>query len=242
MPAYATRIDHPSDNRFLLSSLTYASVGNQFIATATLADNETTYGVAFGKHDFIPGDIVEILRASPNDFNGRFKIVEVTDEKTFKFLLLGDPGSNSQSGYYTKIWQTKNMIIENNTIELTPFVSGVTGLPFAMLCLDDGEPVPPYLFARIVIRNNIIRHNNNQAISGDPSVAISLSSCEFALIEGNYINLEGDDLIRYRRSGVVHSFRNQTPSGALVEAVNLDSGMRTQDLSTTIQDAMILSF
>jgi hypothetical protein len=147
VPAYATAVSKPDDARRLLSSLTYSS--STLIAEAHIADSVATYGIAFTKHDLKPGDIVAINNASPGDFNGRFTVIEAPDDKTFRFQLKSDPGSNSNSGYYGKVWQTKNLVIEKNVFELSP-VDGSAGVQIDSMGLNLG---PPYKYPQVIIRS-----------------------------------------------------------------------------------------
>jgi hypothetical protein len=240
IPAYnkATAVN-PFDFRRLLASLTYDS--GTGLATAAIADDVNTYGVAFTSHDFRPGDIVEIIHGETG-YNGRFLVKERTDEKTFKFAMSSPPPSNtSESGYYAKRWQAKQLFIEHNLIELAPQAVS-SGTPRGIYIETDGVSASPhYTFPKVVIRNNTISHVDRKRLPGDDSRGIELFSVQHALIENNIIDLDRDDPIIYNECLSVICFNNTSADGSPFAALDTAQSQHTTELRGKIMEAMTVA-
>jgi len=75
---------------------------------------------------------------------------------------------------------------------------------------------PPYMFPQMIVRENIIRHRDNQFSAPDASIALRLTSVENALIEGNTVELTDPHLFQYAFGKNVKTFGNKTPSGQVL--------------------------
>lgn len=87
--------------QYVLNSLTYGLENGVYVATA-----ETT----FPEHGLILGDGVNINGASRPEYNGYFTVSGIPPDPgnaKFKYLLPGDPGGDSTSGYFGRVWQVR---------------------------------------------------------------------------------------------------------------------------------------
>jgi len=240
-PAYNTATFlTPFDFRRLLASLTFDS--GTGLATASIADDVDTYGVAFASHDFRPGDVVEIVHGE-TDYNGFFLVKERTDAKTFKFEIASAPPSNSsESGYYAKRWQAKELIIEQNVFELAPQAIS-NGVPRGVYIEADGiSASPQYTFPKVLIRYNTISHVDRLRIPGDNSRGIDLFSVQNAIIEGNVIDLDVADPILTNECLKVKCLNNTSADGTPLAALNTAPSQHSEDLRDIIMEATIIAF
>jgi hypothetical protein len=240
IPAYATAFMHAFDARRLLATLTYDS--GTGLATAAIADDVETYGVSFTSHDFRPGDIVEIIHGETG-YNGYFLVKERTDAKTFKFEIDSPPPSNSsESGYYAKRWQAKELIIEHNVIELASQLIS-NGVPRGVYIEASGiSASPQYTFPKVVIRNNVISHVDRIRIAGDDSRGIDLFNVHNVLIENNVIDLDRADPILHNGCLNVKCFNNTSADGTPLAALNTTQSQHSEELRDKIMDATIVAF
>jgi len=241
LPAYNTAtFSTPFDFHRLLASLTYDS--GTGLATATIADDLETYGVAFASHDFRSGDIVEIVHGETG-YNGYFLVKERTDAKSFKFKMYASPPSNSsESGYYAKRWQAKELIIESNVFELAPQAIS-NGVPRGVYIEADGiSASPQYTFPKVVIRHNTISHVDRLRIPGDNSRGIDLFSVQKAIIEGNVIDLDVGDPILTSDCLKVKCFNNTSADGTPLAALITAQSQHSEELKDKIMEATIIAF
>jgi hypothetical protein len=68
----------------------------------------------------------------------------------------------------------------------------------------------------MVVRDNIIRHRDNQFSTPDASIALRIVSVENALIEGNTVELTDPHLFQYVFGKSVKTFGNRTPNSQIL--------------------------
>jgi hypothetical protein len=226
-PAYAT-----ADSQRLLESLTYRLENGQYVALAT-----TTY-----EHGLSVDEAVFISKGSHAFYNGRFRVSTVPTTTSFEYVMSGDPGADSTSGYFGRLWQVGNLVIENNVIELRTTWSPYTGAAAPTgIALQGQGYVSPYVFRQAVIRGNVIRHFLDASDPSEEPGGIALDSCEKAIVEDNTIQLDNPNPIVHLNSGEVRYFNNQTPSGAAIRGYNVVKSSREDELETKIEDALVLA-
>ena len=166
------------------------------------------HGLSVG--DGVRVAFAEVGGSQNNPYNGFFVVTAVT-ATAFSYEMLSDPGANALGApQFGALWQTNNLVIENNVIELATLTAAGTA-PIAM-DFDGLKLKSPYVFRKVTIRNNWIRQVDDQS---DPnSYGILMNSVESALIEGNIIDLVGDTKILFSACGVVKGFNNSTSAGA----------------------------
>jgi len=243
-PGYATE-----DRQRLLASLTYALENGVYVATAQVS-------TAYSSHGFAVGDAVKISKATGqldqahnNLFNGYHSITAVPSATTFKYALADNPNppnqsGSSPSGYYGRLWQAGRVVIEDNVIELVPTPTNY-GPPSAIL-LGYGNVVGPLLFRQALIRRNIIRHVDG---ASDPAgmekgAAIQVSGCGKLIVEENVVDLNRTTPIEFSFCDKVRFFNNRTPSGTLIQGVNVTdapNNIESSELTTDIEDAALLA-
>ncbi|HEV2209969.1 MAG TPA: hypothetical protein VG167_14405 [Verrucomicrobiae bacterium] len=223
----------PPDNQRLLYSLTYDPT--TLIATATVDPNLFSNG-----HGLSIGDAVLISKApmAVNAYNGRFIITWVSASQ-FQYQLTSNPGANSTAGYYGRVWQTHNMALEANILELIPTPSA-QAQPIA---LNFGSPPAgsPPIFVILLARRNVVRHVDGLTDSGGyAALAISVVGCGGLTVEDNVVDLQATNPIAYNQTQNAEFFANAAPGGSLVQGYNAGSSELVDEISTTIQDGLLL--
>jgi hypothetical protein len=245
------------DAQFLLVSLSYTSQSGVYVATGTVVlqgdpqfNNypQTPYG-----HGLSVGDIVLISNVTGqihNDyFNGYRTVTDVPDQRTFRFNLPGDPNptsssGSSPSGYFGRLWNAGRMVVENNLLDLVPVRTNAyrpAGISLGSL----GPQV--VLYPQVLLRRNVIRHVDAASDSlVSPlqylSIAIEADLCGALLAEENIVDLEAQYPIVSALSNVAKFFANQTSAGALIQGYTSATSPKVDELSTAVEDAVLLAF
>jgi len=98
----------------------------------------------------------------------------------------------------------------------------------------------PPLFHQLVIRKNVIRHVDN---ASDPSGAgISVSGCTDLIVEDNVLDLEHATPIAFSYCDKASFFNNRTSAGTLIRGVDTIASAKASELTTDIEDAMLIAF
>jgi hypothetical protein len=243
---------HPSFGQLkLVESLIKLPSGTGFVVTA-----KTTYN----NHGLLKGDAIEIARAGHFDrdhypksilYNGSFTIIDVPDNKTFKYFIDADPVVDSNdpdfaAGYFGRIWQSRISDYEDNVVELSSL--GDEGRPFSF-GLGQYDPqtgitrINPYTYLQLLARGNIVRPVDTRygLVNSSLSSAVIFNSCEKALVDGNIIDLDYATPISFFKSGVVVASHNQTSAGVPLSGLDQDAGRPVDDMARKIEDALGLS-
>ncbi len=195
-------------------------------------------------HGFSDGDGVLVTGAIPSAYNGKFTVKSISPN-TFIYEMASDPGVSSAMGspFAARIWQTRRLLIENNVIELAflvyPYAFGQpSGLWVAGSFID-----PVYHHHALVVRDNIVRHNDNLFDPSGAPFAIVLSTIRRGVIESNTINLRSiyPAPIVYNNSAALKFFNNQTTAGNLEQGYDNVKMQRAPDLAVAVEDTMILA-
>jgi len=244
-PAYGAPFFREWDYQRLLDSLTFAVESGSYVATATTMQ----------EHGLYVGEFVLITKASEAAYNGFFEVTHVTRAvpsamppilATFKYRFRPNeqPNANSTSGYFGRFWQVGNLVYENNIVDLMTSLSPsgnlapVTGFSIG----GAGQGVPQaYVFRRLTIRENLVRHVDNASDPTQFPYAVFLDSCENAIVDGNIIKLDRTAPIQHTNSKTVYPFNNRTPSGALLRGSEYGTNKIDPDLETQVEDALSMS-
>lgn len=128
-----------------------------------------------------------------------------------------------------------NWIIENNIIEQ----SGSVPFPITAILSNIADPVrfeaTPYAFRNVLVRGSIIRQMEGQ---GDRSGITLRSTCNLR-VEENIVDVTHP--ITFRKSVAPSFFGNLSSSGQLLRGYDEASQGFQSELTTDIEDAMILS-
>jgi hypothetical protein len=214
-------------------------------------------------HELSAGEFVYISGASPNEYNGYFRLTTPPPSQTEFDYTLGptSPGASSPSGFFARVWGGGRQVQENNVIELFPTQSA--GFPASGIIM--GWPdVPPALFvavrvAEAVARYNVIRHVDGLpewaqlAIlpPGTPPGALSrgafIGDVGNLIVEQNVVDLNLDPAtppIQYYNCQTAQFFANQAAAGGLIQGFQGSArynypapGTETGELTITAQDA-----
>ena len=193
------------------------------------------------ENELAVSDDVQISKASQPQYNGYFPVSADPDEKTFKYVLPGNPSANSTSGYFGRLWQVGRIVIENNVIELISTIHPTGWGPPSGILFLAGPLGTQYVFRQVVIRGNIIRHVDNASDPSQFPVGISPDNCENAIVENNDINLDTSIPIRQYNSATLKYFNNQTPAGKLIQGNLGDNLQNVNELTTDVDLASLLS-
>jgi hypothetical protein len=244
----------------ILEALTYAKVGNDYIAEA-----KTTYD----KHGLEIGDGVLIVRgASPgypnNDFfNGYFSVIDVPDDKTFKYRMAGNPnpGSDSgvsESGYFGRLWRTTHLSIERNVLGLAlnafqrAHGPASNGFPFGQNVVRiepgaKGQTGPPFLYRNVLLRENVLSPAVPFFDPAQQSLGLRLFHGENGLIQANIIDLPVVNPLLDGNCGSLAYLGNMTPSGQPLSGMldtlgsPLPPTKRLPDLQGSIEESILLA-
>jgi hypothetical protein len=182
--------------------------------------------------------------------NGYFVVTAVLSRSNptvfqFQYVLPGNPGGPSDSGYYGRLWTGGRIVEENNVMDLAPSQTEVGSS--AGVSLGDGVSVSPVLFPQVLLRRNIMRQVDD--ISDPPytpanyaSQGISVQACGTFTAEENVIDLPAAHNVQQRYCGSTEFFANMTSAGALIPGYDLGTSSSTNELSTNIDDAAVLAF
>jgi len=117
---------------------------------------------------------------------------------------------------------------------LDPYKFHVWILPRTDGGLRDG----PYVFPRILLRGNIIRH----AARPDPlAVGVNLNSCGELTVEKNIITLQRPDSLLHIDCGAFRYFNNLKSGGALLRGYNRNINSYNMETQDEIDDVFLLS-
>ena len=131
------------------------------------------------------------------------------------------------------------MVVENNVMELTQTLPG-TSASFGILLADYPQLSSLNLYLQSVIRGNVIREVNDAA---DPnSVGIYLWQCEAAITEQNVIDPAVGSAILQYASGALEYFGNSTPAGALLQGYDQQQSRKVDELTTKVEDGLLICF
>ena len=112
--------------------------------------------------------------------------------------------------------------------------------------IHDGTEVMERRFPQLTIRGNIIRHVDNLSDPSQKPRAMEIWNTENALIENNFIKIDRSTPIECFKSRTFPTFKNQTPNGNLILAVDADTGAKYPDRELTVEqsleEAMLTSF
>src|ERR1051326_1895348 len=207
---------------------------------ALLLDS-TTWG---NGHGITVGDVVNISRASISWYNGNFVVI-AADQFTFQYALARDPQGSSVSGHFGRLWGGGRIVNENNVLALLPtqtdwFQSRAVQLGVVSATVD--------LFPLAVLRRNVIRHADGVGVNFGQSYpyvssALIAFSCGGLIAEENIIDIKdlppfGSTLVP-PQSSLQTSPRPETSSRATPV---LTTTTRVSELSTNIEDAVLLAF
>ena len=214
VPGYFT-----ADSQKLLASLIRVVQPGGFSALATIDT------ALYAGHGFLPGDAVRISRTGAIPvYQGEFMITWVSgDDTQFQYQLPSDPGADAPSGYFGRVWQAHNMVMENNVFELiaTPASGGYTA---SAIKFGNASTLLPILFTAALARRNVVRYlEGNSDAPGLPTLAVSMSGCGGLIVEENIIDLQVANPIQYAFTESSKFFSNQTPAGTLIPGYDNDS-------------------
>ena len=151
------------------------------------------------------------------------------------FRSNSDPNGDATGAIkFGALWQVGRLVIEKNIIEmmfnpvldafvypapLDPTTRPLAGTTFGieLFALANNAATNPCVFQQVEIRGNVIRHVDNASCIAPPyyHFGIYLNGCLNAVIENNIINAVTP--MEQVLAGTLKYFRNQTPSGQLIQ-------------------------
>jgi hypothetical protein len=177
-----------------------------------------------------------------------FVIASVPSPTSFTYAMLNAPSADADSSpkpTFGALWQVGRVVVENNVIELVvsilPTVDPPTAVRLDRKPSTPTAPASPYIFGQVIVRGNVIRHVDNASDPTGVPLAISLNSCEGALVEENVIKLDRTHPMEFTACSAVYFFNNQTVSGALIQGYNTVAGQFVNELTTDADLSLILA-
>lgn len=199
------------------------------VATVSLANS----GLALG-------DIV--MLTSSGAFNGIVVTVASANSSQFTF---NTALSGSDTVTVNKVFGiTESLVIEGNTVELATATSGqLIGIhtqDFAATGVLQGNPAA-YVFQSVIVRDNKIRYlDGTPPASGYVGYGIQVNSAANLIVRNNVVDSEPANPIQNARCGSVSYFNNLTSNGTLIQGWDGDTGTLYDELSTEIDDALVI--
>lgn len=216
-------------------------------------------------HGFSPGQGIRIEFArltdgnlALNSYNGFYVVDQVVGAHSFQYRMDAiplSPWDGTSVATVSALWQTRECIIENNTIELIPSTndaSQATAILFygALPGVFAETNKPFWLYRRVSIKHNIIRYQATPlgsplTGSGNRDAAVILLYAEYAVVENNLISLASARPLWDLFCGKVSYFNNRDLlTGKLLQGVTGPAGAsaKQDELCTVIDDALTAAF
>jgi hypothetical protein len=209
-------------------------------------------------HGLMVGQSVRVQNANVGTqpspyYNGYFPIVSVPSQTQFTYRMAGDPGGSAESSpapTFGALWQVRELVIENNVLDLMLNVLPAGYSPPTAINLYDSGPggdMQNFLFMQTVIRRNVMHTVDGATDTSGFPVGIGLHSCGKGVVEENVSDLNSlypspPAPINQVGSGSVKYLNNQTPAGNLVQGYIQDIGQYANEITTDIDLALLEAF
>ncbi len=207
---------------------TISHIGN----VATFSTAPTVHNIRFGQR-------VEITGAAEAVFNGEFKVTAVTPT-TFSYELPSAPPQPAGGSPQVRVFfETENLIIEDNVIELAHNIHPAGWGPPSGIVVAGGIP-PRRVFPKVFVRGNFVR-----LIDGEPDPwawGVDILGCENGRVESNLVELTGFYRVVDRHSTNVTYFNNRDAANALTRGRDGITNVLREEVETQIDDALVAAF
>ena len=139
---------------------------------------------------------------------------------------------------YAEYWRIRNIVVENNLIELA---LSAPPLPpsYGVYLADTQDQTSLDIYLQSVIRGNVIRELND--VPDPNSFGIGLVKSGSALIEQNVIDPAVGTPIEQNHSGVLQYFDNATPAGVLLQGYDEQNSRKVDELATRVEESLLIS-
>ena len=164
----------------------------------------------------------------------------VTPTSSFTYQMSSSPGqpADSETGVYAEYWRIRNLVVENNVIELA---LSAPPLPpsFGIFLADYNNLTSLDIFLQNVIRGNVIREADN--VPDPSSFGIALVKCENAITEQNVIDPAVGTAIVQNLSEALEYFDNESPAGSVLQAYDQQQSRKVDELTTRVEDSLMVA-
>jgi len=144
-------------------------------------------------HNLMPRTHVQIIGATPSNYNGDFVVSNVIGENIFEYEMASDPGSNASGplefDYRTYLGE---IIIENNIIQVNNYKTDTHTVGFVAQATDNNlwpTTSPPNCMRSVIFRNNIASHLSGRQGEGFISIGVGVDSSDYFLCQNNVLSI-----------------------------------------------------
>jgi hypothetical protein len=196
-------------------------------------------------HGLLQGSAVSMLVQNPAslpNYTGYWDILDTPSAYKFRYQLAGNPGADGTGDplQYQEFWRTRLLVHENNIIEVTTDIpSAPYGYGILFQLAGPGSPASFPMHLQNVVRGNIIRQLKD--VQDGNNFGISITKAKSGLTEQNVIDMDEPNAAIETYSGLTY-FANERPSGAFLQGRDDTNARFVDELTTLIEDSLILSF
>jgi hypothetical protein len=152
-------------------------------------------------------------------YDGGFAIQAVPLPETLVYNLSSTPSGNAlPRAAFISLWQIGLLIAERNVIDLVlNLLRSGWGPPRGLYFIGSGNAAP-YVLRSAIARRNIIRTLDGLLDTSQLPIGLQLDSCENAIIEGNFVNLNTlTALFQNTACGPLKYFNDRSATGILLQ-------------------------